>query len=146
ALLVDAVAGLVKDAEERLVEMASVVARGDAAITGTDAAAKRMRRHIEPAGVEVEADGGGGFAAETLLLLDRILARKHVAGRFSAGRGNGGDKRHKFGTQGGEQSRDLRGGGARLVLVEQGIVRNTCEADGPRLLTQQRDDLFQLRL
>ena len=51
------VAGFVQDAEERLVEVARVVARADAAVAGTDAAAKGVRGHIEPARGEVEADG-----------------------------------------------------------------------------------------
>ena len=56
ALLVDAVAGLVQDAEEAFVEVARIVARGDAAVAGADAAAERVRRDVQPAGGEVEAD------------------------------------------------------------------------------------------
>ena len=44
ALLVDAVAGLVQDAEEGLVEVARVVARGEPAVARADAAAERDAR------------------------------------------------------------------------------------------------------
>ena len=40
-----------------------------------------MRRHVEPAGVEVEADGGGGCLAETLLPVDGIFARSSKSRR-----------------------------------------------------------------
>ena len=55
-LLVDPVAGLVQDAEERLVEELRVVAGCDAAVAGADAGAERVRGDVEPAGLEVEAD------------------------------------------------------------------------------------------
>src|SRR6185437_16945360 len=107
ALLVDAVAGLVKNTEERFVEVPRIVARRDATIAGADAAAKWMRRHIEPAGVEVEADGGRGRLPKLLLLLDRIIAFEKVAGRTPAGCRDRGYQRDKVGTQRGGSRGDF---------------------------------------
>src|SRR5262249_28759991 len=95
-LLVDAVAGFVQDPEERLVQMVRVEARRDAAIAGADAAAERVRRNVEPAGVEVEADGLGGRLAERLLLLDGVLALKDVAARLAAGCDERRDQRRQL--------------------------------------------------
>ena len=74
ALLVDAVPRLVQDAEKRIVEVTQVVPRGDAAIAWAHATTKGVRRDIEPASFEVEANRRGRGLAEHLLALDRILA------------------------------------------------------------------------
>ena len=70
ALLVNAVPRFVKDAEEGLVEKARVVARRDAAVAGADGAAKRMRRHIQSAGFEIEPDRRRRGRAEDFLQVD----------------------------------------------------------------------------
>src|SRR5579875_4074054 len=107
SLFVNAVAGFMEDAEERFAEMVRIIARGDAAIAGTDAAAKGMRGHVESAGVEVEADSSGSFPADTLLLFYGIRALEPITVRFAAGSNDGGDQRHQFRTQGGEERGDL---------------------------------------
>ena len=61
ALVVEAVAGLVQDAEERVAEVVLVVARGHAHVAGAEAGAERVDADVEPAGVEVEADRRGGL-------------------------------------------------------------------------------------
>src|SRR5262249_58651849 len=72
-LLVHAVAGLVQDAEKRFVEMTDIIARGDTAIAGPHAAAKRMRGDIEPAGREIEADRRRRRLAKHRLAVYRLL-------------------------------------------------------------------------
>src|SRR5437660_9626380 len=66
-LRVDAVAGLVQDAEERLVEESRVVPRRDAAVAGADAGAERVSRRVEPARFEIETDSGRRGPAKRLL-------------------------------------------------------------------------------
>ena len=105
ALLVEGVAGLVEDAEERLVEVVRGVARRDPAVAGAEAAAKRVGRLVEPAGVEVEADRGGGGLAEQLLPIDRVVAVDDLAVRRPARGGDGREQRHQFAAQGGEDAR-----------------------------------------
>ncbi len=96
ALLVDTVAGLVQDAEEGLVEVARIVARGEPAIAGTGAAAKWMGGHVQPAGVEVKPDGRGGRLAEEPLQLHRIFTLQDVAPGLARRPGDGGDQRHQL--------------------------------------------------
>ena len=146
ALLVDAVAGFVQDAEERLVEEARVVARGDAAVAGADAAAKRVRRHVEPAGVEVEADGRRRRLGRT-----PAAARPDIRAPGCRAAPCGPTTRWPA-TSGTRSSRRAAKTrvisavvGARLVLVQQGVVGDGLVADGLRLLALQRDDLFQPR-
>src|SRR5581483_9821690 len=91
--------------------------------------AKRMRGHIKAARVEVEANGGGGFSAEILLLLDGIFALEQVAAWLPTRSGDGGDERNQLGTQGGEKIRDLGCGRARFIFVEQGVVRDASITD-----------------
>ena len=83
-LFVNAVARFVQDAEEGLVEVARIVARGEPAIAGADAAAEGMHRGVEPAGVEVEADGRRRRLSEDELAIDRIFALQNVAFRLAA--------------------------------------------------------------
>ena len=64
ALLVDAVAGFVQDAEERLAEMLRVVARCDPAVVRAKGHAEGMDRHVQPAPAEVEPDPAGGLASQ----------------------------------------------------------------------------------
>ena len=64
ALIVDAVARFVEDAEEAAGEFVFVVAGGEAGVVRADAAAEGMMGDVEAAGLEVEADGGGGLPAE----------------------------------------------------------------------------------
>src|SRR5262245_29798544 len=81
-LLVNSMSGFMQNAEQSFIEVVGVVARGDADVAWPHAAAEGVRRHIEPAGVEVEADGGCRFLTEDLLAIDRILAFQDFPGRF----------------------------------------------------------------
>src|SRR5262245_1144122 len=69
-LLVQSVTRFMQSAEERLVEEARVVARCQTAIARPEARAERMCRHVEPAGLEVEADGRCRRLAEQLLTIN----------------------------------------------------------------------------
>ena len=61
ALVVDAVARFVQDAEEAAGEIVLVVARGEAGVVRSEAAAEGMMGDVEPAGLEIEADRFGGL-------------------------------------------------------------------------------------
>ncbi len=76
-LFIEAVADLVHGAEEGVAEAMGMVAGGDAAIAGADAAARRMRRHIQPAALEIKADGTGHHLPEGPLPIDRKVAAQH---------------------------------------------------------------------
>ena len=74
ALLVEAVADLVQDPEERVAEIVFVEARRDPAIARPDARAERVGGYVQPAALEVKADCRGGRLAEDLLPIARIEA------------------------------------------------------------------------
>ena len=74
ALLVKTVARFVQNTEKGVAEVVKVVARRDALIARPGTGAEGMVCHVEPAGVVVEPDGGGGGFAEGLLDVDRELA------------------------------------------------------------------------
>ena len=84
SLIVDAMARFVKDAEEGFVEMARIVARGEPAIAGTDAAAEGMHGRVEPAGREVEADRRRRGLAEQKLTIHRKFTLQYVSFRLAA--------------------------------------------------------------
>src|SRR5262245_59996298 len=87
ALVVDAVARLVQDAEEGLIEPARIVARRDAAVAGAVAATEWVGGDVEPAGTEVETNRRSRRLAENLLPFDRVVALQEVSLRRPAGRG-----------------------------------------------------------
>src|SRR5262249_45216385 len=94
-LIIDSVACFVQCPEEGVVKVVGMESRGDPAIPRPNDAAKRMRRHIESAGLELEADGLGGRLADSLLLLDGKVPAEYVA--RSALTGNDGlHQRHKL--------------------------------------------------
>ena len=128
--LVETVTGLVQHAHERAGEILLVVARGDAHIVG-GAAGEGVRRDVEPAVMEVEADPADQLLAELALRLDRerplerqdrrqpLLVLQHAAqqvGQESA--------------QLGEQRIDARRPATGLELVEQRIVERGAECGG----------------
>ena len=105
------------------------------AIARADAAAERMRGHVEPAGVEVEADRGGRRLAEDAAAIDRVIALQDLAPRLAAPRRRwlrpaapapGAGRR--------TTSVISRGRRAGFVFVEQGVVGRVLVADGLRLL------------
>src|SRR5437868_4008725 len=72
ALLVEAVPGLVHAPEERAAEVALLVARGEAHVARRERGAERVRGHVEPPRLEVEAHGADHREAELLLAVDRV--------------------------------------------------------------------------
>ena len=104
-------------------EVAGVVARGDPAVAGADPGAERVRRDVEPAPAEVEADGRRHCLAEDPLPVDRVTRARGAtaSGRDSAPAiaATSGDE---LAPQRLEQGGDLAALGPRLVLVEQGVV------------------------
>ena len=95
ALLVHSVPGFVKNAEERFVEMPSVVACRDPAITGAETAAEGVRSLIKPPPVQVEANRGGRCLPEHFLTLERIVTRQDLDRRA---RSRIRDRGHQRGT------------------------------------------------
>src|SRR5262245_15231292 len=73
-LVVEAVSGFVQHAEECLVEVPGVIARGDPTIAWPMAGAERVRRRVEPAGVEIETDRRRGRLGEHCLTVHRKFA------------------------------------------------------------------------
>src|SRR5581483_9229733 len=118
ALVVDAVAGLVQDAEEALVEETRIVACGESAIARADAAAEGMGRDVEPAGAKVEADSRGCRLAKELLPLDGKVTLQNIAAWLLLRRGDGGNKRHQVLAQSGKDVGNLGRCGARFVFVK----------------------------
>ena len=140
ALLVEAVADFVEDAEERVAEVVLVVPGGDPAIARPDARAERVGGHVQPAALEVEADRRGDRLAEDSLAVARI---EPVQDRSSAWRPANHssqparramrlfapavsailrDQGNKLAPQRLEENGQLGGRGAGLVVVEKGIV------------------------
>src|SRR6516165_1953860 len=73
-LLIKAMAYLVQDSEEPVAEILRAVTSRYPAIARADRAEKRVRRRIQPAAMEIKADGGGHFLAEEPLLFEREIA------------------------------------------------------------------------
>src|SRR5260370_1269753 len=122
-----------------------MIARGQAAIPRTDAAAEGMYGGVEPAGLEVEADGSRGSLPEEMLAIDGVFARPKVLARLFARRTDGGDQRDQFAAQLGEDARDLGRHGAGFVFVQQGVVRRFLVIDRLRLLALQGHDFVEPR-
>ncbi len=112
----------------------------------TDAAAKRMRGHVEPTPVEVEADLLRRLDGERLLRVDRKPAVQDVAARRTVGVAHLADEGHQRVPQRGEQPRHFGAGHAGFELVEQRVVRDARRfGEAGRLLALERDGLFQPR-
>ena len=127
---VEAMAGLVQDAHQGAREVVLVVARGDAHVVGR-AAGEGMRRDVEPAVREVEAETAAHLLAELALLLDRERAveLERLAGAGLAFH----DAAQEVGQEGAqlaEQLVDARRAAARLELVEQRVVERGAERGG----------------
>src|SRR5262245_1491789 len=128
-LIVDAVSRLVQGPEERLVEVPRVVARGQARISGADAAAKGMCRRVKAAGGKVEADGGSRLLAEEPLTIHGKLALEDLVARPLARANDRANERHEVFAQGREQLGDLRGRRPGLVFLQKCIVGRLLVAD-----------------
>src|SRR5262249_60509502 len=121
SLVIAAVVSFMQDAEKALVEMVGMIAGGEPAIPGADAAAKRVGGDIEPAGMEVEANGGRRRLPENLLARDRVLPFQNALARLLAGAGNDGHQRCQVRTQVGKDAGDLSRGCARLAFIQERI-------------------------
>src|ERR1700733_5247038 len=99
-----------------------------------------MRRDVEPAGVEVKADGSGDRLAEDPLAINRKLAGQDLGIGLARGTHNGVEKRWKVAGQRGEHRPEPAGGRAGLVGVEERIVSTLCETDALRFAPLEADD------
>ena len=145
ALFVECVARLVEDAEEGVVEVANVKARGDPAVAGADPGAERVRGGVEPTAPEVETDGSRHRLAEDPLPFDRELTCDERPVRSHRGAGDRGDQRHQFLPERLEQRRDRVALSTGFVLVEQGVVGGALLAEAIGLSALQGHDLLQPR-
>ena len=143
ALLVEAVARLVQDGEESREEVVLVLARRQAHVAGREARRERMRRLVEPAGLEVEADRGGQARADGALHLRGIGAvHERVVG--PGPRRDRLRERHELVAQARQQRLETRHAHVGLVLVEQRVVALAAlVADGVGLLAAQRDEALE---
>ena len=143
SLVVDAVARLVEDAKEALVEFARLVAGGEPAIARTDAAAKRVSSDVEAAGAEVESDRRRRRLPKKLLAVHGVVARQDVRARLRARGGDVGHERRQLLAQRGEHRCVLTRRRARLGFIQQGVVRRILIADRLRFFTLEPDDLLE---
>src|SRR5262249_51653571 len=146
-LVIEAVPGLVKDAEEGLAEVAGLVPRGDPAIPRPDPRAERVRRGVEAAGVEVEADRRRHGLAEDPLAVERIAggtAKPREIGPDAASQ-DCLDERDQLLPQRREEAPDLGALGPRLILVEQRVISGRTVAQALGLALLQMDDLLEPR-
>src|SRR4029079_11957150 len=74
ALVIEPVAGLMQDSEERVDEPVRTEAGGNPAVAGPDPRAERMGRGVEPPTFEIEADRRSHGLAEYPLAVDREIA------------------------------------------------------------------------
>src|SRR6266404_772872 len=143
ALLVQGVAHFVQDAEEPVVETVAVVARGDAAIAGTNGAEKRVGGRVQSATFEIETESGGHRFAEGPLPVRREGTPKDPAVGFAPVCGEGRDQRQQLAPKGLKQLGDVLVPGSGLEFMEQGIIRNGLVAEALGLATFQGYDLLQ---
>ena len=91
-LVVESVAAFVQDPIQRAGEIALVVARGEARVFWTEPRAERMRRGVNAACLEIEAEGGGDLLVELLLGFGRVVALESIGrnglGFFVSGGGD----------------------------------------------------------
>ena len=86
ALLVEAVAGLVQHREEAGEEVVLALARRQAHVAGREAGGERVRRLVEPPGLEVEADRRRQAGADGALLAARDRCGARTRRRAAAAR------------------------------------------------------------
>ena len=120
-LLVEAVAELVEGGEQTAREGVGVEAGGEAHVTGADADRRRMRRLVEPAAGEVEAEPLGDLTSHLGLETDVHRARQQP-GRRAAPADRSIEERPDGGAQAGQHRLEGRPGEPRLPLVEQRVV------------------------
>jgi len=123
ALLVEAMAGFVHDAEEGGGEVVLFVAGGEADVSGPEGGAEGVGGGVNAALFEVEAEGLGDFTIEALLCGDGAVSVEEVSGDGSGGFYGCGCDLSEFGCDGVEEGGDFAGFGTAFVFGEEGIVR-----------------------
>src|SRR5262245_43504839 len=91
--------GFMQRPEERPGKVGRVIARRQAAVTGTNSIAEWMCRFIQPAGLEVEADRLRRCDGELPLRINWIVASQDGNDRPASAVVDGRDQRHEFPTQ-----------------------------------------------
>lgn len=122
ALLVEAVAGFVHDAEEGGGEVVVFVAGGEADVGGAEGSTEGVLGGIDTALGEFEAKGFGDFAVEGFLGPDGAIAVEEVGGDGVGGIDRGGGDLGEFGVDGVEEGGDFTGFGTAFVFGEKGVV------------------------
>lgn len=122
ALFVEAVAGLVHDAEERGGEVVFIIAGGEADVGGAEGGAEGVGGGVDATAFEVEAEGFGDFAVEGLLGGDGGGAVEVVEGDGGGGFDGGGGDFGELAADGVEEGGDFGGFGAAFVFGEEGVV------------------------
>ena len=146
ALIVDSVPRFVQHAEECRREVMVVVARRQTAIARPETAAKGVSRGIDAASLEVEPDRPRRSFGQDDLRRLRIVPREDVDVRPPRRMMDRRDQLHQLIAQRREDLRNIGRRRARLVIVQQRVVRNaTAVADGLRLFAFQPDHLFEPR-
>ena len=145
-LVVQAMAALVQNAEERIAEIILVIARGHAAIAGAQAGAERMHRHIQSSRFKIESNLRRRLAGQFLLKLRRIFSLQNFHRRLAAARGDLADQLHQRPAQRREHLRQILGRLIRLEWIEQGVVNMPLIPDALRFLLLQIKRLLQPRL
>ena len=107
ALLVEAVAGFVHDAEEGGGEVVVFVAGGEADVGGAEGSTEGVLGGIDTALGEFEAKGFGDFAVEGFLGPDGAIAVEEVGGDGVGGIDRGGGDLGEFGVDGVEEGGDF---------------------------------------
>ena len=137
-LLVEAVADLVHDAEERVTEVVLVETGCDPAIARPDPGAKRMGGHVQPPAFEVKSDRRGDRLAKYPLAFPRINSFENrlavssarcvqpgdIPARAPAGVGDCGNKRDEVALESVEDRGEVTAFGPGLIFVEQGVVKS----------------------
>ena len=134
-----------KGGEEAVADAVVVEARGHARVAGAEARAERVNGHVEPAGVEVEADGGGDLPGQLVLGGDGEVAAEHV-GRPPAAVGDSADEPDEVAFEAVEDVADAGRRLARLVVVHQGVVELGGVPDALGLALFEADRRRQVRL
>src|SRR5438552_3296617 len=112
-----------EDREKSVAEIVRVIARGNAAVAGTDADGERMRCAIEPAAMKIKSQGRRCCLAEGALPIQGVIAVRNRDIRLAARSGDRAYQRRQVVMQRGEERRNVTGLRGRFVLVQEGIVR-----------------------
>ena len=144
-LVVETVAGLVKDPVEGDHEVAFVVAGGHAGIARAEARAEGVGTGVEPSCGDVKADFWKKKLEEFLLIGARVVASESFAGGWlrqgESFFGYGNEARAKFGKEGS----DIASQPAWFVALKKGIVRLVGVAPEVGQLAGEGEKFFEVR-